>query len=90
MKKEYYRREFLNHPGFNGVAAMLARSYDDTDYTLTLSDCNRQITLCFDSFTSEDVENSLYKANLLREELNRIVLHLNRRMKKLRKEKKDE
>lgn len=70
-KRLYYKREFLNREGHNGLAAILADVGDPGkqnyfDATLTISDCSRNISLEF-WYDEEDgsVDNSLEKIDII-------------------------
>jgi hypothetical protein len=75
----YSDRQFLNQPGYNGMANIIANiervKYDNSKFPEYLSidfgiaDCTRQITLTFDCDTPEERQNSLYKANKMVEML---------------------
>lgn len=80
MKKEniiFSKKEFLNLPGQEEMASILAQvklqdywgdeenEYRHIDYTLIISDCNKQIRLDFDHDDEYDQENSLFKLDTL-------------------------
>lgn len=70
---EYYNREFLNRPAFEGGGHILAQvptreggrgGYRSTA-TLTIADCSDSITLDFYTGTEGSVENTLHKLDTL-------------------------
>lgn len=80
MKKEdiiFSKKEFLNLPGQEEMASIMAQvtlqtywgNKDDlernVDYTLIISDCNKQIRLDFNHGDEYDQENSLFKLDTL-------------------------
>lgn len=88
MKKEdviFERKEFLNLPGQNGMANIVASivawsgepKTDDNGkilrrsvgYTLDFADCNRVISIAIDDSSEYNRENSLYKVDTLIEVL---------------------
>lgn len=75
--KRYYKREWLNLPGFHTIAYVYADIDEPTAYEegmtyvpyvpsayLTIGDCSRAITLTFE-VDSESVPNTLHKLDLL-------------------------
>ncbi len=76
---DYYRREWLNRPGFHAGAYVIAeverhrpeRGVAWVDGTLVVADCARVVTLDFRAYDDEtraqDVGNALHKARLLRD-----------------------
>lgn len=72
----YYRRSFINRPGFHATAFVFATvtstKADDEDgsyFELTIADCSRSISLSIDCHSEESAANSLYKLDALIETL---------------------
>lgn len=72
----YYRRSFLNRPGFHASAFVFAtvtstKADDETgcDTELTIADCHRSICLSIECYSEESAANSLYKLDTLIETL---------------------
>lgn len=62
---KFYRRGFLNKPGEQFGAYILAEIPEEEDYCeLTISDCSRVVSIEF-YMGEKSRENSLYKARLL-------------------------
>ncbi len=68
----YYRRSFINKPGFHATAFVYAtvsktRADDESGcYTnLDIADCNRSISLSIDCDGEASIANSLYKLDTL-------------------------
>ncbi len=55
-------REFLNNETNGGMAAI---EYNGGYENLSISDCNRQITLEFEYYEKKHCENSIYKLDML-------------------------
>ncbi len=75
-EKRYYRREFLNLPGFHSTAYIYAeveRTKGNDEYAadceLALSDCSRKITISIDLGSPDDRTNSIHKLDTLIETL---------------------
>lgn len=75
-KYRYYRREFLNSPGFHSTAFILAtvertrpRDAGCAYVTFELSDCWRKLSLSIDSDDPETRANDLAKLDLVIETL---------------------
>ena len=64
IKPRLYIRKFLNRPGHHTVASVLA-SVDKGSVTFIIADCNKMISLDFDSYQRVARKNSLYKAQVL-------------------------
>jgi len=76
MDRRYYRREFINLPGFHSTAYVYAeveRSTRSDEYaatcTLALSDCSRKISISIDLDSPGERQNSLHKLDVLIETL---------------------
>ncbi len=54
------RREFLNRPGYNSVAAIYA-CVEDYDQSLAISDCNHTVSLDVYTGNDESRENTIFK-----------------------------
>lgn len=86
MPEPYYFRDFLNTPGHHAGAYVLASvDVDDAadgplspslDARLTLADCGRIVTLDFDCYDADGVDNALHKARLLRRAVGEFVAAL--------------
>lgn len=63
-KPRLYVRKFINRPGHHTVASVLA-AVGKGETTFILADCNRMVSLDFDSYTKTARKNSLYKAQAL-------------------------
>lgn len=67
--KNFYRREFLNKPGYHTVGNIMVEiedMRDDMGYSpffssLYISNCDRTIRLILDTDSTEDVDNSMHK-----------------------------
>lgn len=76
----FYRRRFLNRPGFQAGAYALANCHVITrrgknngravEADLTIADCSRVVTLELCAYSEADARNSLHKARLLRSIVN--------------------
>jgi len=71
-EKRYYRREFLNLPGFHSTAFIYAEvektnGHDEyaADCELALSDCSRKITISIDLGSDAERNNSIHKLDTL-------------------------
>jgi hypothetical protein len=84
MPEPYYFRDFLNDPGHHAGAYVLASvDVDDAtdaplgpslDARLTVADCGRVVTLDFDCYDADGVDNALHKARLLRRVVDEFVV----------------
>lgn len=87
----YHRGEFLNTPGHHSCANILASIvlehiqpdgdgdvHVESRINFTIGDCSRNINLEFDgySYDIDDIENSVYKAELLAEVVGEFAKHL--------------
>lgn len=63
-------RKFLNKPGYGGMAA-ISGQITEQGGTISITDCNRQISLDFDSYYEEGRANALHKLDLLIDTLTR-------------------
>ena len=84
-KNRLFIRRFLNRPGHHAGAYLLARigdttgesgSYVDADVTLEIADCSRRIALNFPLTLRAERANSLRKARLLADALQRFATAL--------------
>jgi hypothetical protein len=73
----YCGRDFINKPFchsdgsiFSKVRVFEYESSVDIDLSLKIRDCDRTITLAFGANTEESFENSLYKVDILIQNLN--------------------
>lgn len=100
----YCDRQFLNKPGYNGMANIVAeishdwwreKEFADIDITLGIADCNRQITFTFDMDSDEDWENNIYKIDKMAEMMTNLKVALEaeygvwRRFEELKKAAKE-
>lgn len=78
-------REWLNRKGHHSVGAVyttLSRGTHDkgeahhVDASMIISDCARQITLDFDSWSVPDVENAIHKVRVLERHLRAVRVEL--------------
>lgn len=68
----YYRRSFINRPGFHATAFVFATvsrtGADDSQaphFELVIADCSRSISLSIDAYGEECRANTLYKLDTL-------------------------
>lgn len=62
----YYRRRFLNHPGREAGAYVLAGVYEASRFNyLHIADCRRVVCLEFDSTSPRAHRNCLHKLDVL-------------------------
>ncbi|GMA25730.1 hypothetical protein GCM10025864_34890 [Luteimicrobium album] len=96
MPEPYYFRDFLNAPGHHAGAYVLAsvgvdddlafRSGPHLDASLTVADCGRVVTLDFDCYDADSLENALHKARLLRKTLDEFVSAFEEHAQRFRRE----
>jgi hypothetical protein len=70
-----YIRRFLNRPGMNAGAHVIVevpeRASSGDEPAFILADCSRTVRLDFGTYTEQERENALYKAELLVEAITR-------------------
>lgn len=80
--RRLYYRGFINKPKFHSTAFILVNLQANRDQVtgqisnisgdVVISDCNRQIDLCFDCYYEEDRQNALEKCDKLIKQLRRV------------------
>ena len=72
MKKDYYKRIFLNKEG-QGSSSHIIAEVNEYRFRLQIADCSRSIELYNEIDSSEDRNNAVHKLSLIRETADEMI-----------------
>ena len=82
-KEYFYKRAFLNRKGHHTTAHILGEvsvwgkdEHSSVEGSLSIADCSRQINISIDTYTKNDLNNSIRKLKIIRDTCDNIITSL--------------